>query len=363
MPHHKMIRCCLTLALVGGALTCQGAKAETPRKPKAVAPALPPLDLKRIADDEARGIKFSADKRTLVKYNFALPDKEYAIPGGVTAVGEEAFGGIAPAESNELTVTIPSSVTTVGKRAFSAVTKVTVSPDNPRFFTDAAGGLFDRKAKKLLYLPRYFSKVYTLPDGVEVIGEGAFDGCLGLTGVILPASVTTIEEGAFDGVVKVTTPPENQWFFTDTAGALIDRKEKKLLRLPRNFSGAYSIPDGVTAIGKQAFAGCRDLTGATIPAGVKTIGEEAFAGCRELNALTIPPSVTAIGKGAFAGGEKLTGVTVPAGVKTIGRGAFAHCPCEASILLKFPEYRRDAEMETRYANPRPKSAPGIDADR
>ena len=47
-------------------------------------------DAKRIAGDEALGIKFSPDKKTLVSYNRELPQKGYAIPNGVTAIGRSA---------------------------------------------------------------------------------------------------------------------------------------------------------------------------------------------------------------------------------------------------------------------------------
>ena len=68
----------------------------------------------RIAADEAHGIEFSRDKRTLVKYN-CVPETEYTIPGGVTAIGKVAFYGCR----NLTSVTIPACVTAIGDRAFA----------------------------------------------------------------------------------------------------------------------------------------------------------------------------------------------------------------------------------------------------
>ena len=255
MSFTKLSAVFLSLVLVGGVLTGCGKNGGSGSSAMSKKP-LPPLDMKRIAADEARGIRFSADKRTLVKYNRYLPDKEYTIPTGVTTIGKMAF-----VKCKKLTsVTIPSSVTTIGDGAFARCPKVEVSPENPNFYLDASGALIDRKNAKLLYLP------------------------------------------------------------------------------PR-FSGAYTIPDGVTTIGEWAFLECRNLTSVTIPAGVTTIGVKAFMDCRNLTSVTIPPSVTTIGKGAFSGCKSLTSVTIPSSVTTIGEEAFTGCPCKEAVKRQFPSYR------------------------
>ena len=59
----------------------------------------PPLDEKLIAEHEARGIKFSADKRTLVKYNKDLDLAKYTIPSSVKTIGDGAFKG-CPCEAS-----------------------------------------------------------------------------------------------------------------------------------------------------------------------------------------------------------------------------------------------------------------------
>ena len=109
MSFKKVLFVCLSLVLVGGVLTGCGKKAGNSEKSEKSNP--PPGSVEA---DEARGIKFSADKRTLVKYNRDLPDKEYTIPSGVTTIGDSAFE-----ECKNLTsVTIPEGVTTIGRGAF-----------------------------------------------------------------------------------------------------------------------------------------------------------------------------------------------------------------------------------------------------
>ena len=141
------------------------------------------LDLKRIAADEARGIKFSKDKRTLLKYGRKLPDRSYAIPGGVTSVGAEAFAGC-----DALTeVTFPASLKSIGVCAFSNCGNLK-SAALPAGVGSVGVGAFSF-CMKLEQL--------TLPEGLETIGNMAFEGCDKLKRVKIPASVKSIGDGAF----------------------------------------------------------------------------------------------------------------------------------------------------------------------
>jgi len=64
---------------------------------------------------------------------------------------------------------------------------------------------------------------------------------------------------------------------------------------------ALIIDDGVTHIGRNAFAGLSGITSVFIPNSVKYIGHEAFAGCTGLATVTVTKSVAYIGAGAFGG--------------------------------------------------------------
>lgn len=109
----------------------------------------------------------------------------------------------------------------------------------------------------------------------DKLGDYVFNGCSGLTSLILPSSVTKIGCYALSNCIGLTS---------------------------------LTLPSSVTEIGEGAFLNCRGLTNFTIPSGVTSIGHGAFFCCYGLISLTIPSSVTAIGSRAFNDCSGLTSI-------------------------------------------------------
>ena len=244
----------------------------------------------------------------------------FILPNSVKSIGEEAFSYCW--ELSE--ITIPNSVETIEKAAFAY---------------------------------NFMSKI-TIGSGVKSIGDEAFadnDSFVEMT--VLAAVPPTVGTDAFRGTkrdIPVHVPGAsfdaykaadvwkdfNLWdmdLITFIANGLKyrftdkDKKNVELIGYETAPPDVLKIPatvtnDGttcsVTAIGKEAFVGCKGILGVTIPASVTSIGAGAFEECEKIMILTIPASVTAIGEKAFAG-SGLMRVTIPAGVTSIGAGAFA----------------------------------------
>ncbi|MBQ2833496.1 MAG: leucine-rich repeat protein, partial [Clostridia bacterium] len=153
----------------------------------------------------------------------------------------------------------------------------------------------------------------TLPEGLEEIGNCAFDGA-GITGeLVLPETLKTIGERAFasTGISGELVIPEN----VETIGA-----------------GAFNVCAGLTSVtiqgadtelGVGMLRNDWNLTTITLPEGMTTIPELFAQGNKKLTSVNIPSTVTTIGMSAFSGCTALTGtIKIPAGVTTLGAGAF-----------------------------------------
>ena len=93
------------------------------------------------------------------------------------------------------------------------------------------------------------------------------------------------------------------------------------------------IPNTITAIGEYSFLGCYRLTVIEIPNSVISIGKYAFNYCTGLTSIEIPNSVTTIGEYAFSSCSSLTSISIGSSVKTIGNYAFLSCAKRSSIVV------------------------------
>lgn len=87
---------------------------------------------------------------------------------------------------------------------------------------------------------------------------------------------------------------------------------------------SMEIPNGVTAIGSNAFQDCTSLKHVTLPEGLTTIGSYAFYST-VLSNIIFPNSLKTIGGSAFFY-TRLTEVHLPSSIESIGNNAFGAAP-------------------------------------
>ena len=153
------------------------------------------------------------------------------------------------------------------------------------------------------------------------------------------------------------TEDELKEAFIDEWGVKYSKDGRKLLKVPKELSGAYSvkegtrvicncaffccrslsdivIPSSVTSIGNRAFLSCLSLSKIVIPSSVTSIGDSAFFCCRSLSDIVIPSSVTSIGVSAFRCCDSLSKIVISSSVTSIGKGAFCHCNFSDNLKQK-----------------------------
>ncbi|MBD5560237.1 MAG: leucine-rich repeat protein [Clostridia bacterium] len=103
-------------------------------------------------------------------------------------------------------------------------------------------------------------------------------------------------------------------------------KADGVLRGRHPFRHPYlEIPEGITAIDKDAFQGNTRLIIVRFPATLRHIDARAFAGCNRLREIHGGSHLQTIGDEAFAGCRSLTDALLPPGLLALGRHAYADC--------------------------------------
>lgn len=145
-------------------------------------------------------------------------------------------------------------------------------------------------------------KIPSKIDGAAVIAiaDYAFDGCEGVTKVVIPNSVKTVGEGAFANCISLKS---------------------------------ITIGTGLTKISDGMFEGCASLSNITLPESITAIGEYAFWCCDSLKKINLYPTITEIGSYAFYDCDALEAIALPETVTAINEGLFADCGALASVSL------------------------------
>ena len=223
-------------------------------------------------------------------------------------------------------ITLPLSVTEIGESAFWGCDNIRKFEGK---FAEDNGNCIVVNGKFIAYANASEATSYNIPDGVLLIGNGAFSTCKNLKSVIIPSSVVEIRPEAFVSCYNIEEYIGK--FASDHGKCLI--QDGCICAIARANTTKYTIPYGVTAIEDYTFSRYSQLKEIEIPSSVKTIGHTAFYGCKSLTSVNIPDSVTTIGSSVFYGCSSLTSVNIPDSVTTIGDFAFSICHSLTSVNI------------------------------
>ena len=248
--------------------------------------------------------------------------KNVVINSGVKSIGYNAFNGC----SNLTIINIPSSVTSIVYGTFYGCSSLT-SINIPEGVTSIGDSAF-YKCSSLTSI--------NIPSSVTSIGYLAFYRCSSLTSINIPEGVLSIVGDAFNGcssLIEIKVDEKNQNYIDDN-GVLYTKDKKGIRKFPEGKDDiTYTILEGVTSIGDNAFYGCSSLTSINIPEGVTSIGRNAFSECSSLTSINIPEGVKSIGINAFEGCSSLTSINIPSSVTSIKVYAFRKCSSLTEIKV------------------------------
>ena len=269
----------------------------------------------------------------------------------LVAIGPNAFEGCQELSS----INIPQTLEYVGYEAFNYCPKMVTPLYNDKYF---------------FYYPMTYyetqGQTYMIPEGIEVIGEGAFIFSF-LDEVVLPNTVKTISEYAFDGsqIKKVNIPHSVETIGNNAFGQTCIEEitvpssvknfgkavfntgwnlRKAVLENPldsipeETFMGCFDLkevtyPASVHKLCDRAFAKCESLTKLPDLSHIDTLGVEIFASCSGLRSITLPPSITYIPDNTFYMCSGVKKVNLPEGLERIGDNAFWQCSQLKSIAI------------------------------
>lgn len=272
------------------------------------------------------------------------------LPKSVKQIGKKAFAGIKITEmsfdgeleniedsafySSGITkVDLQANIKSVGRSAFAQCKNLGVVNYNlaSEIEVDAEHLPFENCnslvtvniGENVSIIPAYLFKNSTelryveFTNNLKEIKKEAFAGCQVLSYVEIPNSVEIADGTAFIET-GISDPVHNEHLF---------------VYLPSSYGNEYSIPEGITRIGENAFYQNQTLESIKIPESVTTICDYAFTKTARLNNIIVPNSVTKIGKFAFSYNEQLNKIQLPTSLKRIEEGTFYMCVRLKEIAL------------------------------
>ena len=172
----------------------------------------------------------------------------------------------------------------------------------------------------------------TIPDSVTAIGAGAFANLEGLRTIIIPSTVKRIERDAFRNNSTLETVIMQEKVNADGTIEGVEYIGENAFQDCTNLT-TVQMANSVTEIGTQVFYNCTNLKNINISTELKAITNYMFTGCSSLTNIEIPEGITSIGVSAFSTCTNLETIKLPSTLETIDGTAFNNCTKLANIEI------------------------------
>ncbi len=256
----------------------------------------------------------SEKERFLLSYRGK--DRQPEIPGGIVAIGDDAFIGNTFVEK----ITVPEGVESIGSYAFSSCPelKQVVLPESLQEINLSA---FENCSR--------LSQI-NIPEKVRIIGSRAFHGCPEVKITSLPDFLVEVFEDSFDSpdIILAGKNIENcqGLVYNQTSRSLLFARDKNL--------ETVKVLNGTVYLGWNCLSGLKKLRNLSIPATVRYIGRGACMFSKSLEKIIIPDSVESIDTCAFMDCTSLKEVIVQGqGLSFVADNAFSGCSSLATVTI------------------------------
>ena len=251
------------------------------------------------------GVLFGGGGTRLVNYPPAKTGTSYTVPSTVTEIGPTGFAG----QGNLATVSIPATVTSAHGSAFAdcrSLVSISVDDGNPNYRSEGGALVGTGWGSVLMKVPCGKTGSFSIPDDVDTVAEGAFDGTR-ISSVSIPASVGAdrFNDGSSSWSNPFEKAPELGWInvaagnetLKSEEGCLYTADGTWLLAVPAATSGAFVVPDGVEYVDVTAFSAVDES--AELPVRPTAASVKAWRSARfpsGITSVSLPASLVSIGR-------------------------------------------------------------------
>lgn len=284
----------------------------------------------------SKGVLFTKSLYTLIQYPSASGRSEYTVPDETQYIAYQAFTACSYLEK----LTFGKNVSNAGvvnwgagfpdgikygmiiptisgdiryiHDALSGKKEIVICKDNPWFIQDETA-IYSRSKTNLELLNRNATE-YRLPETIQNIEAGVFDGC--------------------DLLQRISVEEGNLWFAAQD-GILYNKDMTEIEYVPNAIQGQLNIPDTITSISFLTFFDKDSLESIVLPQTVRSIGHSAFSGCKNLRSVIVQDGIESIGHGAFLQCESLESIFLPDSITQVDENSL-FSSCQSLKYVRLP---------------------------